>query len=66
MIYNGADGVTRSKNEENVRALVDWAVLCTPLPLVLLLITQAEIEAEHRLKCFHFALLKLGNTRWIN
>ncbi|PYJ24433.1 MAG: hypothetical protein DME91_08950 [Verrucomicrobia bacterium] len=31
-----------------------------PLPF-----TQAEIEAEHWLKCFCFAMLKLTDIRWI-
>jgi hypothetical protein len=38
----------------------------TTIALLFLLIAQAEIEAEHWLKYFCFALLKFGNTRRIN
>ena len=34
--------------------------------LLLLVVGQAEIEAEHWLKCFCIALLKLIHARWIN
>src|SRR5438067_11968502 len=47
-----------------VRALVGPTVLWPPLPLLLLLLTQAEVEAEHWLKCFCFALLEFSYVRW--
>src|SRR5947207_13779045 len=34
--------------------------------LLLVPIAQAEIEAEHWLKCFCFAMLKFIYARWIN